>query len=153
MELFSSWGTPQAALLITGRNLQPQDITAKLGIAPTFSKEPAAGSSFRPGEGCWALQVTGSPEQGFDGLVDELSKLISHALEQLQDVRRRGHSVQLDLSGHVRSGSRAVLSSHVLACAARLDLPVSLTTDADPPARSEDLLDWLPAPDGSHRAT
>ncbi|MFF3414373.1 DUF4279 domain-containing protein [Streptomyces sp. NPDC002698] len=153
MELSSSWGTPRAALLITGRNLEPQDITAALGITPTFSREATRDASFRPGEGCWTLQVTGAPEQGFDGLVDELVAFISPALEEIQDIRRRGHSVQLDLSGHVRSGSRAVLSPHVLACAARLDLPVSLTTDADPPARSEDLLDWLPAPDGSHRAT
>ncbi|MFF3452094.1 DUF4279 domain-containing protein [Streptomyces sp. NPDC002667] len=152
MELSPSWETPEVALLITGRNLKPHDITAELGIAPTFVREPAAGSSFRPDEGCWALQVTGSPERGFEGLVAELSELISPALQRIQDIRQRGHSVQLDLSGHVRSGSRAVLSPQVLANAARLGLPVSLTTDADPPARSEDLLDWLPAPDGSHRA-
>lgn len=153
MELSSSWGTPRAALLITGPNLEPRDITAALDITPTFSREATRHASFRPGEGCWALQVTGAPEQGFDGLVDELVALISPALEEIQDIRRRGHSVQLDLSGHVRSGSRTFLSPHALARAARLDLPVSLTTDADPTARSEDLLDWLPAPDGSHRAT
>ncbi|MFF3616014.1 DUF4279 domain-containing protein [Streptomyces sp. NPDC002580] len=153
MELLSSWGTPQAALLITGRNLKPQDITDELGITPTFSREATVGSPFRPGEGCWALQVTGTPQQGFDGPVDELIGLISPALKEIQDIRRRGHSVQLDLSGHVQRGSRTFLSSHALARAAQLELPVSLTTDADPPTRSEDLLDWLPAPDGSHRAT
>ncbi|MFE2532890.1 DUF4279 domain-containing protein [Streptomyces sp. NPDC059371] len=153
MEPFSSWGAPQAALLITGRNLKPRDITAELGLTPTLSREPTDESPFRPGEGCWALQVTGAPERGFGGLLDELAALISPALEEIQDIRRRGHSVQLDLSGHVRSGSRTFLSPHLLECATRLDLPVSLTTDADPPAGSEDLLDWLPAPDGSHRAT
>ncbi|MFF8533659.1 DUF4279 domain-containing protein [Streptomyces sp. NPDC015532] len=153
MELVSSWDTPRAALLITGRNLEPRDITAALGITPTFSREATRDASFRPGEGCWALQVTGAPERGFDGLVDELVALISPLLEEVQDIRRRGHSVQLDLSGHVRSGSRTFLSPYALARAARLDLPVSLTTDAGPPVRSEDLLDWLPAPDGSHRAT
>jgi hypothetical protein len=153
MELFSSWGTPRAALLITGRNLEPRNVTAELGITPTFSREATRDAPFRPGEGCWALQVTGAPERGFDGLVDELVALISPALEEIQGIRRRGHSVRLDLSGHVRSGSRTFLSPHALARAAQLGLPVSLTTDADPPARSEDLLDWLPAPDGSHRAT
>ncbi|MCX4989221.1 MULTISPECIES: DUF4279 domain-containing protein [unclassified Streptomyces] len=151
MELFASWGTPQAALLITGRNLKAREITDELGIAPTFSREPTAGSSFRPGEGCWAIQVTGEPHQGFDGVIDELIDLISPSLKEIQDVRHRGHIVRLDLSGHVQRGSRTFLSPHALARAAQLELPVSLTTDADPPTRSEELLDWLPAPDGSHR--
>ncbi|WP_406373861.1 DUF4279 domain-containing protein [Streptomyces sp. NBC_00647] len=151
MDLSASWGAPRAALLITGRNVEPREITAELGIPPTFSREPTARSSFRPGEGCWAVQVTGEPHQGFDGVIDELVGLVSPALKAIQDVRRRGHTVQLNLNGHVRRGSRTFLSPHALARAAQLELPVSLTADADPPTRSEDLLDWLPAPDGSHR--
>jgi hypothetical protein len=153
VELSNSWGAPQATLLITGRNLNPREVTDELGVVPTFSREPTAVSSFRPGEGCWAIQVTGEPHRGFDAPIDELIDLVSPVLKEVQDLRRRGHAVRLDLSGRVRSGSRTVLSPHALARAAQLELPVSLTTDADPPTRSEDVLDWLPAADGSHRAT
>ncbi|MFE9810842.1 DUF4279 domain-containing protein [Streptomyces sp. NPDC005227] len=153
MEPFTSWGAPQAALLITGRDLIPREITEELGLTPTFSREATANASFRPGEGCWAISITAEADQGFDTPVEKLIESISPALGAIRKVHRRGYAVQLDLSGHVRKGSRARLSPQALNSLARLELPVSLTTDADPPTRSEDLLDWLPAPDGSHRAT
>ncbi|MCX5131589.1 DUF4279 domain-containing protein [Streptomyces sp. NPDC060011] len=153
MELFATWGAPQAALLITGRDLVPGEITQELGLTPAFSREATAGAAFRPGESCWAVLVTGEADQGFDTPIEQLVELISPALEAIRGVQRRGHDVRLDLSGHVQRGSRTYLSPRALSSLAQLELPVSLTTDADPPTRSEDLLDWLPAPDGSHRAT
>ncbi|GAA0327136.1 DUF4279 domain-containing protein [Streptomyces turgidiscabies] len=151
MEMTNSWGAPQVALLITRPNLRPEQITEKLGMSPSFSSEGPSNSDFRSGESCWSIQVTGDGGQRYDELFEELFTKISPARQAILELHRGGYTVQLHVSGHVRGKSRTHLSSAVLSHIAAWELPVCLTTDTDPPARSEDDLDWLPAADGSHR--
>ncbi|PWI11217.1 hypothetical protein DIZ27_07455 [Streptomyces sp. NWU339] len=147
-----SWDSPTATLLITGENLTPGEVTRALGISPSLSREPTADSRFRPGEGIWAIQVTAGPPQGLEGALDELADLISGVLEGIRELEESGLTVQVDLSGQVDGRTRIPVSPRALSRVATLGLPLSFTTGAVPSERSEDLWDWLPAADGSHRA-
>lgn len=146
-----SWDSPTATLLITGKDLAPQDVTQALGIAPSLTRDPAAVSRFRPGEGVWAVEVTARPDQGLEGALDELVDLISDKLRSIQSLGESGLTVQIDLSGLVDGRARVPVSPLSLSRVAALALPLSFTTSAVPSERSEDAWDWLPAPDGSHR--
>ncbi|MCX2928617.1 DUF4279 domain-containing protein, partial [Streptomyces sp. NEAU-W12] len=147
-----SWDSLAATLLITGEDLTPGDVTRALGISPSLYREPTADSRFRPGEGIWAIQVTAGPHQGLEEALNELADLISGVLEGVRELDESGLTVQVDLSGRVDGRTRIPLSPHALSRVAALGLPLSFTTGAVPSERSEDLWDWLPAADGSHRA-
>ncbi|CAM5687907.1 hypothetical protein SHIRM173S_09522 [Streptomyces hirsutus] len=147
-----SWDSPAATLLITGEGLTPGDVTRTLGISPSLYREPTADSRFRPGEGVWAIQVTAGPHQGLEEALDELADLISGVLEGIRELEESGLTVQVDLSGRVDGRTRIPVSPHALSRVAALGFLLSLTTEVVPSERSEDLWDWLPAADGSHRA-
>ncbi|MGY4276695.1 hypothetical protein ACVILE_002875 [Streptomyces sp. M18.1] len=146
-----SWDSPAAALLISGKDLAPQDVTRTLGITPSLTREPTAASRFRPGEGVWVVQVTARPGQGLDGALDELVGLVSGRLRSIQSLRESGLTVRIDLSGQVDGRARLPVSPHSLSRLAALALPLSFTTRAVPSERSEEAWDWLPEADGSHR--
>ncbi|MDG9691052.1 hypothetical protein J2S54_002913 [Streptomyces sp. DSM 42143] len=148
----SSWDNPTAALLISGKGLIPRDVTQTLGIVPSSALLPTTRSRFQPDERVWTIQITTTPDQGFDSALDELIDLISEKLRDIQTLSQAGLTVQIDLSGRVATRAHGFLSPRSLSRVAALGLPLSFTVGAPLSERSEAAWDWLPAADGTHRA-
>lgn len=148
-----TWESLGVALLITGPELDPGELTRRLGVVPDLARGPNEAPDFRDGAGCWALRATSGSEPGaLDGLVRTMLDRVRHLRPELTALRAEGHRVSLDVSGQVHHRERLVLDAELLSAVAELGVPLSFSAEITRVGDEEGFWDWLPPADGSHRA-
>ncbi|ONK12229.1 hypothetical protein [Streptomyces sp. MP131-18] len=139
------WESLTATLLITKSDLNPDDLTQRLGTPPDFSRsaDADAGARFRGGVGCWALRTAGDDVPGALGaLLPRVAPLIG----ELAALRAEGHRVQINVAGGIDRGRRLTVPGEILARVAGLGLPLSFTTESAAGNGTEEFLDSLARP-------
>ncbi len=131
-----------AALLITKSDLDPGDLTQRLGTQADFTRSADADAEcrFRGGVGCWALTASGDDVSGALGA---LLPRIAPLAGELAALRAEGHRVQVDVAGRVDRVRRLTVPGDVLARVAGLGLPLSFTTESAADDGTEEFLDSL----------
>lgn len=156
------WEDVRVSLWVSGAALDPATVTDALGLPPAVERAPGPGGE----HGLWGFTVTpdagsagdaGAEGVGAEGVGgDPVAKgldALGPALFAPHALPAPGSAVRLEIAGHIASGARLQLTPDTLARIAATGAALSLTTYCEPsPGREEDMADWFPAPDGSHRA-
>lgn len=124
----SSWVLTSVSLNIEGKNLDPGEVTGRLGITPTGSVAP--GEDFRDPEsivGYWVLKFDEGYSRIFSEQLEAVLSAAEEGAEKIREMRREGRRVWVEVYGFSGNESKLSFSARDMARLAELGIPLRLT--------------------------
>ncbi|MER5984737.1 DUF4279 domain-containing protein [Streptomyces sp. NPDC001787] len=114
--------------MVKKSDLDPDEVTARLGLEPTAVRAPGEDRWGPPGEidGQWRLQCDERTTRKLSEQLDEILLLAEHCAPQLREMMAEGCEVCLAVHGFADNDSRAFFSSPVVSRVASLGVPLLL---------------------------
>ncbi|MEU9303069.1 DUF4279 domain-containing protein [Streptomyces sp. NPDC048269] len=125
----NEWVLTDVSLVVRKADLDPGEVTERLGLQPTAVRAPGADRWGPPGEtdGQWRLT---SDERTARILPDQLREILSAAEgceQELHALQREGCTVSLAVYGFAGHGARIFLPADTVSRLARLGFPLTVT--------------------------
>ncbi|WP_374325019.1 DUF4279 domain-containing protein [Streptomyces sp. AP-93] len=123
------WVLTSVSLVVKKHDLDPDAVTARLGLQPTAVRLPGADRWGPPGEvdGRWRLtcdeRTTRDPAEQLEQIVSAAEGCVS----QLRLMQAEGSEVHLEVYGFADHGSEFLVPAPLFSRIAQLGVPLSLT--------------------------
>ncbi|MFI8965550.1 DUF4279 domain-containing protein [Streptomyces sp. NPDC053493] len=123
------WTLTSVALVVRGPELDPEALTARLGLEPTGTRPPGPSRWGRPGDvdGEWRLQCDERTARAFAAQLDTVLAAAEPHRESWRALTAEGLSVSLVVRGYVDNDAQLALSVAQMRRVADLGLPLTLT--------------------------
>ncbi|MGY3680412.1 DUF4279 domain-containing protein [Streptomyces sp. TE33382] len=122
------WVLTDVSLVVKKSDLDPDTVTARLGLEPTAVRPPGQDRWGPPGEidGQWRLQCDERTARKLSEQLDEILPLVERCAPQLREMMAEGFEICLAVHGFADNDSRAFFSSTVVSRIASLGVPLVL---------------------------
>ncbi|MBF6289851.1 DUF4279 domain-containing protein [Nocardia cyriacigeorgica] len=133
----AEWTSPNSVLVVTREDLDPHEISRRLGMKPTIALAPDKSRSFKNGAGLWSVAASEGTGTSTGAQIEALSSSILPVRPQLEALGQEGYSIELLIIGHVSGVHQIHISPNIFRSLQILDLPVAFITRRS--ASEEDL--------------
>lgn len=125
------WVLSDVELVVSKDDLNPQEVTERLGLTPTGTRLPGPSRWEPPGEeaGLWLF---GCADRDLS-LAEQLNRVLDAVeprVESLQGLLSDGFDVTLKLVGNVGRGAMTKLPEHAVARVAALGIPLDVSVSS-----------------------
>ncbi|MER5806776.1 DUF4279 domain-containing protein [Streptomyces sp. NPDC002033] len=123
------WVLTDVSLVVKRGDLDPDSVTARLGLQPTAVRMPGLDRWGPPGEvdGQWRLQCDDRTTREFSEQLDNILISAERCAAQLKEMMAEGFEVYLAIYGFANHESRVFFSSLAISRIASLGVPLVLT--------------------------
>ncbi|TLF58113.1 DUF4279 domain-containing protein [Nocardia cyriacigeorgica] len=135
----TEWMSTNTLLIVSRDDLDPPEVSRRLGLEPTVALAPDKSRTFKNGAGLWSLASNEGTGTSTDAQIEALSGFILTIHDQLESLRSDGYCIELLVIGHVTGIHQIRINPHTFRSLQKLDLPVAFVTRR---AASDEDLFW-----------
>ncbi|MGW2437158.1 DUF4279 domain-containing protein [Streptomyces sp. MT206] len=123
------WVLTSASLVVKKSDLDPDAVSARLGLRPTAVRLPGADRWGPPGEvdGRWRLTCDERTTRDPTGQLEHLLSEAEGCASQLRMMQTEGFEVHLEIHGFAEHGSQFLVPAPLFSRISRLGVPLTLT--------------------------
>ncbi|MER6200938.1 DUF4279 domain-containing protein [Streptomyces sp. NPDC001586] len=124
-----AWVLTDVALVVEKGDLDPDAVTARLGLQPTAVRFPGVDRWGPPGDvaGRWRLTCDERTTRDLSGQLEHVLSAAEGCAVPLREMRAEGCDVRLAVYGFAGHGSHLLIPAPMISRVARLGLPLILT--------------------------
>ncbi|MEU0676838.1 DUF4279 domain-containing protein [Streptomyces sp. NPDC006172] len=125
------WVLTDVTLMISGRDLQPEEITPFLGIEPTGVRNPGPSKWARPGDvdGLWGITCNEHVSRDFREQLNNILSIVESKRAKLVQLTERGYEVTVEIYGFAGNDCTLALQPQELERIALLGFPLRVAAN------------------------
>jgi hypothetical protein len=125
------WVLTDVTLMISGGDLQPEEITSLLGIQPTGARNPGPSKWARPGDvdGLWSISCNEHVSRDFHEQMDNILSIMESKRTELAQLSERGYGATVEIYGFAGNDCTIALEPEELKRIAVLGFPLRVAAN------------------------